>query len=110
MADRPQRIPTTTAKAEPEGSPEPTPELVSEAEDTAAGGAQIADATSALSSQIAGLEGLITRLVSTVEVHVSALNLETSYRIHIATAVSGQEREVILGLKIKVKRLTAFLL
>jgi hypothetical protein len=68
MAGRPRRNPVTAAEAEPEGSPEPAPELVSETEDTAAGGAQTVDATSALSSQIAGLEGLITRLVSTVEV------------------------------------------
>ena len=44
MAGRPWRVPTTAAEAEPEGSPEPAPELVSETEDTAAGGAQTADA------------------------------------------------------------------
>ena len=44
--------------------------------------------------------------------YVSALNLETGCRINIARAVSGQERLIIMGLKIKVKTLflTAVLL
>ena len=62
MAGRPRRVPTSAVEAEPEGSPEPAPELVSETEDTTVGGAQTTDATSALSSQIVGLEGLIPRL------------------------------------------------
>ena len=67
MAGRPRRNPVTAAEAEPEGAPEPAPELVSETEDIAAGGA-LADPSSAhISTQIAGLENLITRLVGTVE-------------------------------------------
>ena len=67
MAGRPRRNPVTAAEAEPEGSPEPAPELVSETEDIAAGGALADPASAKISTQIAGLENLITRLVGTVE-------------------------------------------
>jgi hypothetical protein len=61
-----RRIAVLAAKAETEGVPEPAPEVLLEAEGVAAGGAEVAT-TAGLSRQIAGLEGLIMRLVGTVE-------------------------------------------
>ena len=63
---RSRRTPVPAAEAETEGVPEPAPEVLPEADGVAAGGAQAAT-TAGLSQQIAGLEGLITRLVGTVE-------------------------------------------
>ena len=61
-----RRTAVPAAEAETEGVPEPAPEVLPEADGVAAGGAQAAT-TAGLSQQIAGLEGLITRLVGTVE-------------------------------------------
>ena len=98
MAGRPRRVPAAAAEAEPEGSPEPAPELVSETEDTAAGGAQTADATSALSSQIAGIEGLLTRLVGTVEAQNDKLAQSTTAQDSLlARIVRIEERGSVAG-------------
>ena len=66
MSSRTRRAGVSPVEAEPEGAPEPAPELVQEAADN--GEVVLADPSSAqISSQIAGLENLITRLVGTVE-------------------------------------------
>ena len=66
MSSRTRRAGVSPVEAEPEGAPEPAPELVQEAADNEE--VVLADPSSAqISSQIAGLENLITRLVGTVE-------------------------------------------
>ena len=66
MTSRTRRAVGPPAEAELEGAPEPAPELVQEAADI--GEVVLADPSSTqISTQIAGLENLITRLVGTVE-------------------------------------------
>ena len=62
----PARTRQPASEAEPEGAPEPAPEINLEAGDGADAGSA-GPGTAALSSQIAGLAKLLTRLVGTVE-------------------------------------------